>query len=114
MAALAAGSDVIETLPAVGVPAEPTTPILPSQALKLGRLVRPRRIEGNAFDGADGACAMGAMAEGGYLWGRHDLVTNSRCPICLRVPSLATVAHLNDDHHWSDNQIVAWLQSLGL
>lgn len=48
-------------------PLEPTTPIKPSEALRLGRLVRPRRAKGALFRGKYAACAVGAMALGyGY------------------------------------------------
>ena len=26
----------------------------------------------------------------------------------------AVITHLNDDHHWDDDAIVAWLEGLGL
>jgi hypothetical protein len=54
----------VETIP---VPVEPTTPIKPSEALRLGRLVRPLETEGALWDGTDKACALGAMALG-YGW----------------------------------------------
>ena len=46
-------------------PTETVTPIKPSEALRLGRLIAPRYVIGQFF--AEGAaCALGAMARG---WG---------------------------------------------
>jgi hypothetical protein len=52
-----------ETIPQT-LPLEPTTPIKPSEALRLGRLVRPERCSVTMFDAYHGACALGAMAVG--------------------------------------------------
>lgn len=54
-----------ETLASAAVPTETVTPIKPSEALRLGRLLEPRRASGNAFSDA-GACALGAIHLG---WG---------------------------------------------
>lgn len=129
------------TLPAVGVPGETgpvepevVSPMKPSVALRLGRLVRPRRTFGGLSHGTDGACALGAIAAavGGaldYAWiaerfpelGERWLIG---CPVagCDGPPIfghqlmvLSMVWHLNDPPHvWSDDQIVAWLQGMGL
>lgn len=53
----------------VQIPQEPTTPIKPSEALRLGRLLAPRQTAGVLSDGAGGACAIGAMLIG---WGDMD------------------------------------------
>jgi hypothetical protein len=105
------------TAPAVGVPAEPTTPIKPSEALRLGRLVRPVQVFGHFRDGLLGACAYSAMAIGAD--GNYELFDQlpkfPRCPACGNGYSGAgMILHFNDDHKWSDDQIVAWLESLGL
>lgn len=47
-------------------PIEVTTPITPSEALRLGRLIRPVHGQGTCFSGTDTACAIGAIALG---WG---------------------------------------------
>lgn len=57
-----------ETMPEVR-PAEPTTPIKPSEAIRLGRLIRPVPCSGYAIGGANEACALGAMALG---WGGQE------------------------------------------
>lgn len=59
---------VSATTLAPAAPVETVTPIGPAEALRLGRLSRPRRVACEMFDGKDGACALGAMAIG---WG-HD------------------------------------------
>jgi hypothetical protein len=117
----------VETLTRERVTPETVSPLKPSEALRLGRLVRPRRIEGTMYSGEDGACAAGAITIGGFdeshgwqhIW-RLD------CPFaCKRSgmtdgptgfgdSGLGLIPHLNDDHHWSDDQIVAYLESLGL
>lgn len=55
----------VETIPTT-VPAEPTTPIRPSEALRLGRLIRPIEAEvgETLYAGRKRACALGAMALG--------------------------------------------------
>lgn len=57
---------MIETKPAPEV----VTPIMPSEALRLGRLVRPLETSGRLFRGEHMACAIGAMAIG-YGWDGH-------------------------------------------
>lgn len=47
-------------------PVEVVTPIKPSEALRLGRLVRPLHVNAFWFDGEASACALGAMHVG---WG---------------------------------------------
>ena len=48
-------------------PVETVTPIKPSEALRLGRLIRPVEAEGYLFQDGIEACAVGAMALGyGY------------------------------------------------
>lgn len=124
-------------IPAV---AEPTSPIKPSEALRLGRLIRPVRIENEFYEGRTGACALGAIATGygeGPLDGedtynvmatgpKTDVLEHHRadCPGEHTGNGYAFGAkgwqvwevlhHLNDDHHWSDDQIVDWLEGLGL
>jgi hypothetical protein len=45
-------------------PVETVTPIKPSEALRLGRLIRPEHVTASMFDGERGACALGAMIIG--------------------------------------------------
>ena len=47
-------------------PVEVVTPVKPSEALRLGRLVYPEHITGLFTDGERAACALGAMCAG---WG---------------------------------------------
>lgn len=120
---------------APAVAPEVTTPIKPSEALRLGRLTRPNYTEARLWSGETGACALGAILEG-IGWGGGSQSTGytliqERFPILYQrdngcpdpdchAPTLAgpllldTTYHLNDDHHWSDAQIGAWLESLGL
>lgn len=88
--------------------AEPTTPIKPSEALRLGRLLRPRRLRFSYREGADGACAYEAMCIGGA----SEYVNVDECP--AGCSAHGTVSHLVDRHDWSDDRIVGWLQGLGL
>lgn len=57
----------IETAAPVSAPVEEVTPIKPSEALRLGRLVRPYESPGVLFADGIAACAIGAMAVG-YGW----------------------------------------------
>lgn len=113
---------------------ERVTPLLPSEALELGRLMRPRRLIGALFSREDGACALGAMAAAvgsdGYPT-REMPGLETRwwvpCPV-FRCPSemfatavargtakvYSIVWHLNDWHEWSDAAIGAYLRELGL
>jgi len=104
------------------VVAEPTTPIKPSEALRLGRLQFPVPLRGRLF-GVDGdtACAYGAIMAGygdlemAPVLGGGDEVD---CPAwaCrdLRLAVEQVVVHLNDFHGWTDDQIVGWLEGIGL
>ena len=79
------------------------------------------------FDGKGGSCALGAAYEGIYLLPRnvgeamphrldrffHCLENVSRrCPAgCKKhIPIGAMIIHLNDDHHWTREQIADWLE----
>jgi hypothetical protein len=55
--------------PVQPAPIETVTPIGPREALRLGRLIRPKRVSCLMFLGEDAACALGAMALG---WGFDD------------------------------------------
>lgn len=111
---------------APAVAPEVTTPIKPSEALRLGRLTRPVRLTNGQFQsGMDGACALGAIHAGLGLdpWDSGDQMAWIKvlgqvpgdCPMGCDVSIfLRGIAHLNDEHLWSDAQIGAWLESLGL
>lgn len=120
----------LDTRPA---PVEVVTPIkLPSEAIRLGCLLRPRQITGHRFDGEDGACASGAMFVGGGLgtepvaylhWDRwpglmQETVLPEPCVSHGARKKLVigyVVEHLNDsEHHWSRERIASWLEGLGL
>ena len=115
----------------ITAPAEPTTPIRPSEALRLGRLLYPLPLAGDLTDGVHSACALGAIAAGANLIALSDRDTYAN--VIDRFPEMDTpgtcpercgaydgwfvrtlVWHLNDSHDWSDDQIVAWLQERGL
>lgn len=121
-----------ELAPAVAP--ETTTPIKPSEALRLGRLIRPLPLRGLILSGDDRACALGAMAVGVGIEAHFmlqlmsrwpDLRKKTHCPTVARelrpdaclwrsvdgVTTLEMVYHLNDVHCWSDDQIVEWLES---
>jgi hypothetical protein len=104
---------LIETVTA---PIETVTPLKPSEALRLGRLVYPKQCKGVEV-GSDGvsACATGAMLAGGLArinWPDRRF----RCPVCGMTMTFWGVVALclNDIHDWSDAQIASWLESLGL
>jgi hypothetical protein len=113
-------------------PVEPTTPILPSEAIRLGCLIAP--VQGDWwFDNQGRACANGAMAIG-FGWDpeskRHALdfiypVSDPLgnvfgCPeqgtaTCAGShPLYEAIWHLNDTHEWSRERIAAYLESRGL
>jgi hypothetical protein len=102
----------------VAVPVEPTTPIKPSEAIRLGCLLAPVQAFGLYVDG-EARCVIGTAA---LAYGEEPAVTHIRegwwflnvsCPAdgCL---SLARPLHLNDTHRWTRERIADWLESLGL
>lgn len=124
---------VTETLTRERVTPETVSPLKPSEALRLGRLIRPRRTANEFFEGTTGACALGSMLAGaGYTAGDpgYDDIEDAfgaafpalpfssvnspaaECDETMFVDEM--VAHLNDDHFWTDAQIGSWLESLGL
>lgn len=127
----------------VAAPVETVTPIKPSEAMRLGRVLYPIRITGSLGGYVDtpgvygpfGVCALGAAAVGlGWdpCWANERManVILSRafgrmrrtCPVpdCdddfndRRRAVKDVVWHLNDDHEWSTDQIATWLEGLGL
>ena len=99
-----------ETLPAVA-PFEPTTPIKPSEAIRLGCLIAPVQAFGEPGDG-EAACAIAALDLGGFRGEIPDAVYDLDCPGGCVEP--AGVMHLHDDHRWSRERIADWLEGLGL
>jgi hypothetical protein len=126
---------VISTEP-VAAPIETVTPLRPSEALRLGRLTRPRRAIGDFLVGNDGACALGAIATGAgasgvaesdiqkmlrdiYIRFPH-LKDTAECPAPVHniylthgpMPIANILLTLNDYHKWSDEQMCDWLDSI--
>jgi hypothetical protein len=97
-----------------------------ADAIAAGARRRPIQAFGEYFDGHGGSCALGAAYEGAYalpddahairprLDRLFDCLENVRrkCPegCNKRLPLNAIILHLNDDHHWTREQIVAWLK----
>jgi len=63
-----------------------------ADAMAAGARQRPQAF-GTYFSEDGGSCALGAAYEGAY-W----------------LPLNAIILHLNDDHHWTREQIVEWLR----
>lgn len=116
-----------ETIPASApetVPFEPTTPIKPSEAIRLGCLIAPVQAFGGWFPSNDSACALGAMQIGfgggrivGFGWPEAytKFRQNVRLPLdgeMLRSGHALMV--LNDRDHWTRERIADWLEGLGL
>jgi hypothetical protein len=116
---------VIETAAPVSVPFEPTTPIKPSEALRLGRLIVPTSKGGTPFSKAGEACAIGAMYVG-YGGEPHTVHPGVRgtCRNCMgvyravsdRLPRgvRAVDVFLAHDFHGGDEAVLDLLESRGL
>jgi len=112
----AAPTTTPETRPAL---AEVTSPIKPSEAIRLGCLTTVQTFGYYRDDGA--TCAIGAMAVGfggnmGKAWAFEDLTEDFDCPVagCDNDDCDSVIPHLNDSHRWSRERIADWLESLGL
>jgi hypothetical protein len=98
-----------------------------ADAIATGARRRPRQAFGEYFSEDGGSCALGAAYEGAYALPHEPLPTlrprlhrifdclenvRRRCPVgCKkRLPLNAIILHLNDDHHWTREQIVEWLK----
>jgi hypothetical protein len=95
-------------------------------AIAAGAKRRPSQAFGEYFDDHGGSCALGAAYEGAYslpedahaIRPRLDRIfdclenVRRRCPVgCQkRLPLNAIILHLNDDHHWTREQIAEWLK----
>jgi hypothetical protein len=117
----------IETRPA---PVETVTPIKPSEALRLGRLLYPVEIQSEVFgDNPGEACAIGAMLAGyGYGPDENEYGTGYYAKIQTFVsPALVSqiwkhndgIHGLEDGHdvigdNWTTEQIASWLEEQGL
>jgi hypothetical protein len=112
-----------ETRPA---PVEVTTPIRPSEAIRLGCLTTTPGVA-EFFDGKGAACALGAMAIGlGYTGPRHGGYVPGAWRIAFEalpgeLPSPAgemtdaiDAIWLRNDSGWSREAIASWLESRGL
>jgi hypothetical protein len=100
-----------------------------ANAIEEGAKRRPTQAFGEYFSETGGSCALGAAYEGAYALPRDPHEAHSirprmhrlfdclesvrrRCPegCNKRLPLNAIILHLNDDHHWTREQIVAWLK----
>jgi hypothetical protein len=97
-----------------------------AEAIAEGARRRPTQAFGEYFSTRGGSCALGAAYEGTYALPQEagsirprldrlfDCLENvrRRCPVGCnkRLPLNAIILHLNDDHHWTREQIVDWLK----
>ena len=100
-----------------------------AEAIAEGAKRRPTQAFGEYFSETGGSCALGAAYEGAYALPRDpreahtirprmdrlfDCLENvrRRCPVGCnkRLPLNSIILHLNDDHHWTREQIVEWLK----
>ena len=93
-----------------------------ADAIAEGARRRPSQAFGEYFSTKGGSCALGAAYEGAYALPQEagsirprldrlfDCLENvrRRCPegCNKRLPLNAIILHLNDDHHWTREQIV--------
>jgi hypothetical protein len=97
-----------------------------ANAILAGASRRPVQSFGEYYGPEGGSCALGAAYEGIHLLPRHvehfhpkvwrvfhilENVSRS-CPEgCKKhIPIGALIVHLNDDHHWSREQIAEWVR----
>ena len=97
-----------------------------AEAIAAGARQRPQAF-GTYFSEDGGSCALGAAYEGAY-WLPHEVSSvrprldrlfdclenvRRRCPVGCnkRLPLNSIILHLNDDHHWTREQIVDWLKT---
>lgn len=94
-----------------------------SEAIRIGSRISPQ-VSGTFDDGQGGTCALGAagwaaglsgsginMARLSKVWPIIDMlvihpVLNQPCPL------RATVMNLNDQHHWSRDEIAGWVATV--
>lgn len=93
-----------------------------SEAIRLGAMLRPQGFGAYIRDGR--SCALGAAREAiGVVLGWPEewhllLSKRQNCPVCcvadvaVAVPRLfETIILLNDDHHWTREQIADFIES---
>ena len=97
-----------------------------AEAILHGVVSRPEQSFGRYFEGRRASCALGAAYEGMYRLPREaqgirphhlarlfECLENSlrSCPEgCKKRLALgAMILHLNDDHHWTREQIAEWV-----
>ncbi len=97
-----------------------------AEAILTGARRRPSQSFGSYFGPEGGSCALGAAYEGVYLLPEdaHDAIPqrldrffdcleniSKHCPAGCRkqIPIGAMIVHLNDDHHWTREQVASWL-----
>jgi hypothetical protein len=97
-----------------------------ARAIMRGVSRRPVQSFGEYFGENGGSDALGAAYEGIFLlprdvqgfhprvWRLFDFLENTarRCPAGChkRLPVAALMVHLNDDHHWTREQIAEWVR----
>jgi hypothetical protein len=100
-----------------------------ARAIALGASKRPEQAFGHYFVGRRASCALGAAYEGIYrlpaeagdvrpkrmerffdcLEGTLRHCPESGCRKTLMLSAM--IVHLNDDHHWTRENVVAWLET---
>lgn len=89
-----------------------------SDAIRLGSMLKPQGFGG--LRDHVGTCALGAAEDAvGMIWwvkfGSHPALM-ATCPACGDATTydsnLNTVAHLNDDHRWTREQIADWVATI--
>ena len=98
-----------------------------SEAIRLGAMLKPQAF-GETFTGTR-TCAIGAAKDAvgalmslfssvarEYGWPTEKELKELVCPTCrLAWPNRKTpgvIAHLNDDHRWTREQIADWVESI--
>lgn len=91
-----------------------------SEAIRLGAMLKPQAFD---FGKPGSLCALEgaaiAIGKRKHQWASLDddwpwicAITNVACPACgLKDDCVETaIAHLNDSHHWTREQIADWLE----
>lgn len=91
-----------------------------SEAIRIGAMLKPQCFGNWFIDG--GSCGLGAALDGsGFTLSRYDdfkaefpilVMGNIDCPACERTALYIydSIAHLNDDHHWTRGQIADFVE----
>ena len=87
-----------------------------SEAIRLGAMLHPQHF-GDYYDWDEhnkviATCALGAAGQAGYKQHPNEafLLTFTECPVCAWNECLrAVVAHLNDGHRWTREDIADWV-----